>query len=255
MTDLFASPRVSLGRAKDHIVDLEKRIRAFLADTVPYTHVIEPDSEGINQVHKVKFIKLIPEEFAGITSDAVNNLRAVLDQIGYAIAVANGAKNPTKGTYFPFGETVSELDANIKTSCKKIPNEIVTLFRSFKPYKGGDNLLWALNRICVANKHRMLAPVGMACGGVHIISLHADRGPLILPALSWDRTKNEMVYAITGQDTKIEYKIDITFDVAFDEVEIVSGQPASAILRLLTSKVEGILLATEAEARRIGLIS
>jgi hypothetical protein len=31
--------------------------------------------------------------------------------------------------------------------------------RRFKPYKGGNDLLWALNGICNVNKHRMLVPV------------------------------------------------------------------------------------------------
>ena len=251
MNDIFHSSKLRLSRAKDHIIDLEKSIRAFL-DTKPYARVIEPDSDGINQLHKIKFTKSLPDEFAIITADAVDNLRSALDHAWHAIAVASSAIKPTGEAYFPFADNAAKFKKRL-IGCKKFPQDILALLRRFQPHKGGDDLLWALNRICAANKHRMLAPIGIAVGGMHIRYMTFS-GPGSIPMPRWDRAKQEIIYAIVGPNGKIEYNIDITFDVAFDKVEAVGGQPAIAILNALASKVEDILKALEGAARKLGYV-
>ena len=59
MSDPFQSSKLRLLNAKGHIFNLHKKIRAFIG-TKPYAHVIEPDSDGVNQLHKIKFTKPIP---------------------------------------------------------------------------------------------------------------------------------------------------------------------------------------------------
>jgi hypothetical protein len=44
---------------------------------------------------------------------------------------------------------------------KDLPQEMISLFRSLQPFKGGNDLLWALNKLCVVNKHKMLAHVAV----------------------------------------------------------------------------------------------
>jgi hypothetical protein len=73
-------------------------------------------------------------------------------------------------------------------------------------------------------------------------------------AFEWDRTNNEIIIARRSKGTKTNYNGEILLHIAFDQIEIVSGEPAGPILNAFTSEVEGILLAIEAEARRIGLI-
>jgi hypothetical protein len=248
----FNSSRRQIVRAEEHILDLAAKIKAFL-ETKPYARIVEPDSDGINQLHKVKLTKLVPLSFADIAADAVNNLRTALDHAGYTTALASGKVNARKA-YFPFGIDAADLENTIRSQCKDIPQDIITLMRSFQPYKGGNDLLWALNRMCGTNKHRMLAPIGVTVGGMHIRQMMIS-GSGSIPCPIWDRTKHEIVFAIMGPHTKIEYDIELAFSVAFDEVEIVGGQPAIPVLNQMASIVEGIVTGIEAEARRLGLIS
>lgn len=253
MTDIFHSAKLRLSRANEHIFSLEKKINAFI-ETEPYILVVESDPSGVNQLHKIKFTKPLFDEFAAIVADAVDNLRSSLDLAWYVVAIASKAIRPTGEAPFPFADKASDFERKIG-GCKYFPPEILGLLREFKPYKGGDDLLWALNRICAANKHRMLAPVlaNVIEMAIHHITIRG-RGRIEFPLPRWDRSKNEIVWAITKPDERIEYDIDFGFDIAFDEVVIVRNQPVLTVLNALARKVEGILMGLEAEARRLGYI-
>lgn len=75
--------------------------------------------------------------------------------------------------------------------CKHLPKKIVDLLRAFKPYKGGDNRLWALNELCNTNKHASIRPVAIASGGIEYRNITANDRASVIPPV-WDRAKNEM---------------------------------------------------------------
>ncbi len=52
------------------------------------------------------------------------------------------------------------------------------------------------------------------------------------------------------------FRIDslITFDIAIEGIDTLGSQPAIHVLNAMSQKVERILLATEAECRRLGFI-
>ena len=79
-------------------------------------------------------------------------------------------------------------------------------------------------------------------------------GSVSIPFPKWDKSKHEIVYAVFGPDTRLEYDISVSFDIAFDEVEIVGGQPAIAVLKQLAGIVERILLSLETDTRRLGYV-
>ena len=71
----------------------------------------------------------------------------------------------------------------------------------------------------------------------------------------WDTEKNEIVIARKTPDTKLEYNAQIAFHVSFGKVEAVAGKPVIGFLNAAAGEVERIVMALEAESRRIGLIS
>lgn len=248
---IFKSSASVLARAKEHIADLDTRVNAFL-ETKTHARVVEIDGAG-NEIHKIKFTKPVPENFENIAFDAVSNLRACLDQAGYAIAKALNGGDP-KSSYFPFGDDPVNLDGVMKGRCRDFPKEVLALFRAFKPYKGGDNLLWAVNRICNIDKHRLLAPVGLAVGGMHIKTMTVTAPSFSLPAPVWDKTKHEIVFGVIGPGGHIEYDLNIAFHVAFNEVEIVGGQPAVPVLKKMAEIVGFTLERMNAKAYKMGLL-
>jgi hypothetical protein len=254
MTDIFYHSKLSVRRAQEHILDLQGKISAFI-DIKPYAHVTESDPDGVNKLHKIKFIKPLPYEFASITADTVNNLRSSLDQAWYAVAVVCKAIGITGEAYFPIANSVADFEGMLrKRWAKNFHPDILALLRRLQPYKGGNDLIWALNRICTTNKHRMLSPIGITGGGMHIGYLKMY-GPGQIPAPKWDIAKQEIVFAITGPGTSFEYRdLNLSFYIAFDDVDVVGGYPVLGILRNLLSIVNGIVRALEAETQRLGFI-
>jgi hypothetical protein len=192
--DPFHSPKARLKRANEHIERLHKRIERFIQKH-PYKQVTEPDIDGVTQLYKFKFTRPLPESCTHSATE-LETLRSTLDQTGYAAAVVSGKILP-KRTQFPIGDDATGLENLIRRNVSKdLPDEILTLFRSFKPYKGGNNAIWALNKLANA-KHTSLIPVGMVADAMIDVHVWAHNAILIENPV-FDREKNEIVFARVG---------------------------------------------------------
>jgi hypothetical protein len=240
-----------IARAKEHIRNLDRRVKRFF-DSKPYARITERDNDGINDLHKVKLTKPFPAGVVSVAAEAIEGLRSALDQTAFATAMLSGVKH-SKSAYFPIANSAKELDRVMKGRCKDIPPDIASLFRTFNPYKGGNDLIWALNAACNTSKHGIVVPVGMAAAGMNINHMvMSGTGAIFAPV--WNREKNEIVFASTTPDTELDYNIQFSFFVAFGEVDGIGGKPAIPVLNTIAGDVNRIVIAVEAEAKRIGLI-
>lgn len=255
MADLFSSARLRIEGARDHIRDLEARAEAY-GKTNPYATVIEKDLEDgiLYDVHKIKVVTPIPEKIGLICAKAIEDLRSALDHTAYAAATLSNAPNLGR-IYFPFGSSATYFDDAVRDNCKGIHDEIVALFRSFQPYKGGDDLLWAINPLRTCSEHRMIRPVGHGKNNAWVRRLHIIKAKNFTMTASrpWDGDKDEVEIFRVVPDDQFSYDVTVFIFIAFGDVEIVSGQPVVTVLNTLASKVEGIVSATEALAKQLGL--
>jgi hypothetical protein len=153
MQDIFASAKSVLSRAKHHIADLETTIKVFTPDK-PYTHAIERDSQTGDYLQVLIFSESFSDDISCIMFDAVNNLRACLDQMTYAIAMRHRpGRNADKFVPFPFASDLNHWLNRTNGLKDDLPTQVRTLFGSFKPYKGGNNTLWAMNKLANTKKH------------------------------------------------------------------------------------------------------
>lgn len=250
MSDPFDSSRRRLDRAKEHINDLYVRSEAFF-DANPPAVVGEMNAERTREEYYIRFGNPLPGKFSDIAADAVENLRASLDHIGYAVAEFCGKTN-AKFAYFPIASDATNLEMVINGRCKDLPNEITAVFRSFNPYKGGNNRIWALNRLCTVNKHRLLLPAAM-WSGMHIFKGGLMNGG-IYDQLIWDRAKNQIPFFWLAPGGYFHYQSKFTYAISFDEAE-VGTVPAIPILNEIVADIEKIIAATESECKRIGLVT
>jgi hypothetical protein len=253
VTDPFSSARLLIRGAYEDIDRLDAAFDAFFKSE-PYAKVVETDPHGAVDFHKVKMTKKLPALLSRDVARVGNELRSALDQAGYAMAAASG-KARLKYTYFPFGASTAHLEDVIRGRCKDLPKEIATLFRSFNPYRGGDDLLWAINEIANGIKHRFIVPVGQGVGKAILEHFRADQ--LIHGAFPplWDSANDEMVFCVVRHGSDVSYDYNLGFFVAFGNIDVVRGMHVTPTLKSMAAKVDSIIAATEIEARRIGLIT
>lgn len=254
MSDPLESAKFMLARARHHCADFKGQFLVY-RDSDPITKSPEYDSKTDENVIKAKLVKPIPVALNGIASDAICNLRSTLDQASYAVCLAAGGQG--KDTYFPFGDTEAEVKNRHAGGSKEIPANVFALMESFKPYKGGDDLLWALNKLSNANKHRILVPVAARTGDIKAMDFSSTGNGNFRIAMNpeWNDEKNEVELGRVKRGDKFKLEVKIDFFVAFGEVSVIAGEPAGTVLNALASKVDCILKAVEAESRKIGLFS
>jgi hypothetical protein len=158
MTDPLDSARSCIQHAQRRIRELAADIQAYEA-SMPYEEFWETDPVSGDRIHKVSVRKLPSRELGHIAFDAMSNLRAALDQAGYAAAYFANPGSPRKNGNFPFGDSLSDVQSRRTSGNRKsrdIPDSIFEVMVDYKPYKAGNYQLWALNKLCNSNKHQTM---------------------------------------------------------------------------------------------------
>lgn len=226
--DLFHSPKLNIQWAKDSFVDLKREIDLF-DQSDPYAFVIEPDTDPANDIIKFKLVKSFPPILNKLTVDIAGYLR-------------------------PIANHIADLDRKGRDGWKKSPPEIVAAIRALKPYKGGNNLLWALNKIANTHKHAIVCPFATIGRGFRVEGDGFDLpGPSTIFAPEWDRSKNEMkLFRVTkGAPLAGESNLKMIRDVTLTGVEFVDGQPVLRVFGELVRQVERIVFVLSVETIRI----
>lgn len=242
MSDLFQHPRLKIERAKQHIDDLHTR--AFtVAKSSPYSLRIENDRQTgqdfvVVEVHRV-------ESSAGalalILGDALHNLKAALD-ITVNEVVFRRLHRYDEYTRFPFRKTRNELVTAINGGVIHQASKAVCDFivEVIKPYKGGNDALWALHDLNILDKHRLLLPV-LGIDVVHGIRIADDRGdqdvidPWVIAG------KRSARYQLGRSNCKITNEGQPSFLILFDNGVPRQGEPVIPSLIQFTDMVSGII--------------
>lgn len=175
MSDPFASSRLKIERAKHHINDLHSRIGAFAA-TDFYSIIVDENADSGEHTLKIEVRDPLPNDLAVIVGDAAHNLRSALD-IAVNEVVLRSLGRYDYFTKFPFRKTRDDLiavisGALINQASKEVVKFIVDVI---KPYKGGNDALWALHDLNDLDKHRLLLPV-MQVTSITEFCAEDDRG-------------------------------------------------------------------------------
>ncbi len=251
MADWATSGRIKVERAEKHIRDLETEVLAF-KQRCPYTSFVHDDPQTGEWVFRAAIPELPPLRFGAIAGDAIHNLRSSLD-ILWRILMPGGRH------YFPMFPSPQKFERRFgggkeHGSIKRI----VDILKEIKPYKGGNDLLWALHSLDAEDKHHILLPVGSA-----VLSKTED---LLAPFRQSYLRRTGFPYSgslFTSHFAKPIYPVNdgtelgripinphghqmdmnpkFSFDIALGEGETVKGQPIIAVLDQFARMVERIL--------------
>ena len=245
MADLFLSAKQKLAGARDLIAALDAEIRAFNA-TEPHERMVETDPDGLIQEHTVRLTQPLPDSLAELTQGATVALRAALDQAIFAASKAAGSRR-LMDTGFPIAESAQQLDKVMDQKCRGVPADIAAMIRGLSPYKGGNDLIWALAAIAGVEKYSLIVPLGSVDSGLTFIN------NLTAPKVRWDPKKWEIELGSFPIHGKFNPRINIFFSAAFGEIETLENCPVLPVLKAMTAEVERILAVTEEQSSRLGL--
>jgi hypothetical protein len=262
--------RLKVERAKKHINDLEREIRAFL-DSNPYVVEIKDDPKHLNCIiYYLVSVQETPISIALLIGDAIQNLRTALDHLAHSLILVNGGR-PTRQTGFPIVNTIDpqEYEATRKRKVQGMSQAAIDAIDATSPYKGGNNTLWRLSELNNIDKHRILVTVGS--------SVSSHNVPAILRRSIYDavlRAQKDMPEgwvkfpadeAISGMTLrppvrkcplkagdelnlamspvyKTDDKVHFTFEVAFSEPGIIESEPVLETLTQTLDYVDNLIL-------------
>jgi hypothetical protein len=249
MTDPLDSARSCIQHAQKRIHELAADIHAYEASK-PYEEVWETDKASGDRLHKVVVRQLPPRALGHIAFDAMNNLRAALDQAGYAVAyVANPGASRKYGN-FPFGENLSEVQSRFTSNngnSRDIPGPIFDVIVGYRPFKAGNYELWALNKLCNSNKHQtMVFPF------IKPMSATILRGVISGATFGLANGANPYEYILQRVRPEGYSTVEIKFDFQIklgNEQSFPQLPPALEYLNNQAIQVQTILDAIEAKAK------
>jgi hypothetical protein len=248
MAGKFESAYQRIGWATEQMGELKRRSHVYFnPDTHP--RFTETDPKTSHTLDKIK-LKPIPNPIIRNVVQIIEGLRSALDH------AANATVPRGKKAYFPFGDTRRDMKASFGSDrYKHLPKDIRTLFVKFKPYKAGNSTLWALNKMCNMTKHRkMLAPSISIKDTVFEDRWGVGAYDALPFAPSWDRRKNEIIVSRSLGKGTVHHDVEFSIGIQFGKVPVLSGRPVPSNLGKMAGIVLSIVRATEAEARRLGII-
>lgn len=157
---LLEGPKLKIERAKEHVNQLDAELRAF-HKWEPYHIVVKEEPQSGDQIYRMKINEQPPLRWAAIIGDIVHNLRSALDLLVNDMVRANH-EIPDHHTAFPISCSAEDFEAEFLGKLRGASTEAISIIRNLKPYKGGNEPLWILHCLDIADKHRLILSVGTA---------------------------------------------------------------------------------------------
>ena len=168
------SPRIKIERAKELIVELESRIRAF-DKSDPYTIETRLDPHTGNRIYYAARVTAVPDCISVIAGDVIQNLRSALDHLACRLVEANGNSITRRTSYPIFGSSI-DYKAGFKAKVNGMSQAAIDQIHATKPYKGGNDVFWRISELNNIDKHRLL---------ITMIARHCsiDLTPIVIASL------------------------------------------------------------------------
>ena len=212
---LLRDSRLKIDRANKHIADLKARVDIF-EQSDHATIEVNPETGQKFIKHDFRD-KTWDTDIALILGDAVHNLNSALDIAWMRIiervvpaAVSDYAKFPV----YPSRDALKGALTGIKVHIAN-PALFDLMMSHIKPYNGGNDALWAIHKLDILDKHRLLIPV-VSYGSVNDIETENESGETATGG-SWGtwRVPPWFVHIPSGLNIKNKGKASIS--VLFDE--------------------------------------
>lgn len=246
----FGGAICKVERANDHIGAFAKASERYFAKR-PYQVVQTPhEATGKPGYHLYERLPFPSRRLALLVGDAVHNLRAALDHLVCACAIAAGG-DPSS-TAFPVLQGEHGLGRRLKADVGDAGPLAVDLVRSLSPTPSGNPKLFALHMLDVIDKHRLVVPLACAMdveiqvGGYNGLPIITARGQTAPPAQT-----SRFIPAPPGYEAALAHDFSFTGDLVFPPDAPLAGEPCVEALYDLSAHVADIVQLFE---RRFGTV-
>ena len=226
----FDGPRIKLQQAHKHLSTLNDQQRTYFLSE-PFEMVFEQMRDGKHAI-KIKLCMDVPDDVFGTAADIIGNIRSSLDLAVSACARMDGATD-LSGIYFPFADDEIKWASKVKPRNRKYSDKVADKLSTFRPWKGGDNLLYSINDLANADKHRVITPIALGVSDKVIrgYQAHSDFVSILNPR--WDPVKKEMTLMIVGSFTRLASidEAEIKAYFGFGDIAELKGVPAIGYLQ------------------------
>lgn len=155
-----AGVHLKFQRAREHVAELERRVREFI-DSKPFEVYEEEEQATGDLVTRVRIHRQPPAELGLVIGDIVHNARTALDHLAWQLVLAGG-NEPSDTTAFPISKSRDAFLATVNDRLKGATKQAISTVKKLKPYRGGDERFWRLHRLDIEDKHHLLILVGAA---------------------------------------------------------------------------------------------
>lgn len=233
--------RSKIDRANRHIDDLATACKTFV-DAKPFEFGRDTDPKTGYYHFKLTDIKAPPREIALIAGDAIHNFRSALDHLACELVIANG-QTPTRQTSFPIFDSAKKYQSLHGNRVRGMSPGAVRAIDAAKPYKGGNEALYTLHELDIADKHHALlttlVAVGEAAIEVKTTLQNFKAPPFALPNFQTPLNDGDVFFVCAPG---VENQTRIDFEVALCEPEIIKGRPIVRALRHLAKEVDSTIM-------------
>jgi hypothetical protein len=267
----LARVRVKVERAKQHILDLNLRLKAFL-NSNPYKVGTYRNPETRQLTYFLTGVRNVPPQIGLVVGDVIQNLRSALDHLAfqlYMLGPGGQAGGAGSRTYFPIADDSAKYKIEAPRKIKGLQPDAIKAIDAVQPYKGGNtdksDTLWRLEKMNNIDKHRLLIAIGsqyrsvdiggdfarayekgLAEASPEIRGMFAPEEPKMAIFLKpadrmWPLKAGDQLF-IDAPDAEVDENRQFRFEVAFGEPKIVEGEPIIETLQQMADLVDSLIV-------------
>lgn len=241
-------------RAHGHMLELQENMARWRDESNYSTYTEESTRENgyIATSTRLRIANPIPKEWAVIIGDTLQNLRAALDHLAFAMVDRTTlTKSQVRDIQFPIG-SYPDVDAYRAELQRKLffTQEVGDFLASCRPFKSGDVRFWHLNELAKIDRHRILLTTLAGISDAYR-DFRYDSDGMVLKrydparnfATIWDAAHpDQMIPVHDGMEIVREtapagessgFTWGIKLELLFDEGDIISAEGVLPVLEAL----------------------
>lgn len=249
MAEMFVGAKLKVEWAAKHIQNVEHNLLEFM-DRGAGVRIVKTIEYNVRTGHPGVGLYLetdpVPPFIGLLLGDVLHNLRAALDYVAWELVETAGGQPGTK-TYFPIAETAAKSEELTAKGGLKIagPEVCDVLLNVIKPFKGGNQNLWALHSVNNTDKHRLTVPT-VAVTKLTGFSAHATRLTIANNTMSVSSGARGAIIGGCPSDIVVDNVGIPTFEASFPPESEFGGTPLVPKLKELVDTVRQTIDAVEA---------